>query len=86
MQKTDEIFQLHTLSVNALFKIRQLINRIIIERKHSDRHLINNALFNIQSLADQLYQSQSTIPDRLEPEKIYFSKNPVPDRLDKGIK
>lgn len=86
MQKTDEIFQLYMLSVNALFKIRQLINRIIIERKHSDRHLTNNALFNIQSLADQLYQSQSTIPDRLELEKIYFSKNPVSDRLDEGIK
>lgn len=57
LQEIDEIFQLYVLSINALFKIRQFINKIIIKSKHSTRHPINNTSFEIQSLIDKLYQS-----------------------------
>lgn len=80
------MFQLHVLSVNTLTKIRRFINKIIIEQEYSLRHLTKNALFDIQSLVDQLYQLRSTIPDGFDLRKIYFSQNLVPDLLDKGIK
>lgn len=46
------MFQLHALSVDALSKVRRLINRIIIGRKRSERYPIKDALFDIQSIAD----------------------------------
>lgn len=30
LQETDKIFKLHSLSVNALIKVRQVINQVII--------------------------------------------------------
>lgn len=86
LQETDEMFKQHALSVDALTKIRRLMNRIITGRERSGRHLTKDASFDIQSLADQLYRSQSIIPEGLEPGKIYFSENPVPDLLKEGIK
>lgn len=55
-------------------------------RQCSGRYPLKDASFDIQSLADQLYRSRSTIPDGPEPEKIYFSENPVSDLLKEGIK
>lgn len=80
------MFQLHALSVDAFAKVRRLMNRIIIGRERSGRHPTKDASFDIQSLADQLYRSRSTTPDRPESGKIYFSENPVLDLLDEGIK
>lgn len=54
LQETDEIFQLHLLSVDILVKMRQFMNRIIIGRDRSGGHLTKVALFNIYSLANQL--------------------------------
>lgn len=51
------MFKQHPLSVDALAKIRKVINQVIIEREQSRKHPIKNALFDIQSLADQLYRS-----------------------------
>ena len=80
------MFQLHALSVDAFAKVRRLMNRTIIGRERSGRHPTKDASFDIQSLADQLYRSRSTTPDRPESGKIYFSENPVLDLLDEGIK
>lgn len=33
LQETDKMFKLHTLSVDALVKIRKVINKVIIRRK-----------------------------------------------------
>lgn len=52
LQDTDEMFQLNELSINALSKMRQLMNKIIIRRECSGRHLTKNSSFDIQSLAD----------------------------------
>lgn len=43
-------------------------------------------MFDIISLANQLYQSKSTIPRDPELGKIYFSENLTIDLLTKGIK
>lgn len=73
------MFKLHALSVNALIKIRVEMNKVIIGREHSGRDPTKDALFDILSLADQLYCSLSTTLDRPKPGKIYFSKNLTPD-------
>lgn len=39
------------------------------------KHLTKNALYDILSLADQLYYSKSIISDSFKQKKIYFSKN-----------
>lgn len=49
------MFQLYALSIYIFAKIRQLINKIIIWQKRSWKHSIKNILFDIQSLADQIY-------------------------------
>lgn len=79
------MFKQHPLSVDALAKIRKVINQVIIGREQSRKHPIKNALFDIQSLADQLYRSWSTTPDGSKPGKIFFSENPVPDRWKEGF-
>lgn len=86
LQETDEMFRLHALSVDALCKVRLSLNRIVVKWQKCGNYLIKSALFNILSLADQLYRSKSTIPDGLGIGKIYFSKNQVPDLLEKGKK
>ena len=85
MQETDEMFRLYALSVDTLSKVRGIMNRVIIGTKQSGRHLTKDASFDIQSLADQLYRSQSTIPDGPEPGKVYFSENPCPDLWNEGL-
>lgn len=47
LQETNEMFQLHALSVNALSKTRRVINRFIIKRKRNRRHLTKNSTFDI---------------------------------------
>lgn len=79
LQETDEIFKLYALLVDTLTKIRAGINKVIIGREQSGRHPTKDLSFNILSLADQLYCSRSTTPDRSEPGKIYFSENPTLD-------
>lgn len=86
LQETDEMFKLHALSVDALTKIRQVMNYIIIGRERSGRHPTKDAAFDILSLVDQLYQSKSTLPEGPKPEKIYFSENLAPDQLQDGMK
>lgn len=85
LQETDEMFKMHALSVDTLSKIRRLMNRVITRRERSGRHPTKDASFDIQSMADQLYRSQSIIPEGSEPGKIYYSENPVPDLLKEGI-
>ncbi len=79
LQETDEMSKLHALSVDTLTKIRAEMNKVIIGKKRSGRHPTKDALFDILSLADQLYHFRSTTPDGFEPGKIYFSENPAPD-------
>lgn len=85
LQETDEMFKLHALSVDALAKIRKVMNQVIIGRERSGRHPTKDASFDIQSLADQLYRSRSTTPDGPEPGKIFFSENPAPDLWKEGL-
>lgn len=73
------MFKLYALSVNILTKTRAGINKVIISREQSEKYLTQDILFAILSLADQLYRSQSTTPDRPEFRKINFSKNLAPD-------
>ena len=79
------MFKLHALSVDALTKIRKVMNQVIIESERSGRHPTKDASFDILSLADQLYHSRSTTPDGPEPGKIFFSKNPAPDLWKEGL-
>ena len=85
LQETDEMFRLHALSVDTLSKVRGIMNRVIIGNERSGRHLTKDALFDIQSLADQLYRSRSTTPDGPEPGKVYFSENPCPDLWNESL-
>lgn len=80
------MFGLHILSIDVLSKIRQFINKIIIEKERNGQYPTKDVLFDIYSPTDQLYWSQSTIPDWFEPKKIYFLENPIPDLFNKGIK
>lgn len=77
MQETDNIFKLHILSIDTFIKIRKMINRVIISKGQSKRYLTKEVLFDILSLIDQLYCSQSTTLDESESKKIFFSKNPA---------
>ena len=85
LQETDDIFKLHAVLVNALSKVRQAINKIIIKQKHNEKHFIKDTLFNIQSLANQLYCFQSIISEGLESGKINFSVYLGPDLLKNYI-
>lgn len=85
LQETDEMFKLYALSVDALAKIRKVMNQVIIRKEQNGRHLTKDASFDIQSLADQLYRSRSTTPDGPEPGKIFFSENPAPDLWKEGL-
>ena len=84
LQETNEIFRLHILLVDALYKVRLFLNKIIAGRQRGGNHPIKDASFDILSLADQLYRSKSTIPDSPGTGKIYFSENQVPDLLKEG--
>lgn len=71
------MFKLYALSVNLLTKIKVGMNKVIINREQIGRYPTKDALFDILSLADQLYCSWSTTSNGLEPRKIYFSENPA---------
>lgn len=75
------MFKLHSLSVDALSKIRKVMNQVVVGRDRTGRHLTKDSSVDILSLADQLYRSKSTIPEGPEPGKMYFSENPAPDLL-----
>lgn len=47
LQETDEMFKLYALSVDALAKIRKVMNQAIIGRERSRRHLTKDTLFDI---------------------------------------
>lgn len=86
LQETDQMFKLHALSVNALAKVRRLMNRIVIGRERKSRHPIKDSSFDILSLSDQLYRSRSTFPEGRHPGKIYILENPMPDLIAEGRK
>lgn len=71
---------------NKLFWLWVVMNRVIIGTKYSGRHPTKNTLFDILSLANQLYHSWSTGPDNPELGKCYFSENSYPDLWDKALK
>lgn len=60
------------------------MNKIIISYEKKGYYLEKNSSFDILSLADQLYQSKSTNPDRPQKKRIYFSENQVPNLLLEG--
>lgn len=62
------------------------MNKVIIGREQSGQHPTKDASFDILSLADQLYRSQSTTPYGSKLGKIYFSENPAPDLWKQGLK
>lgn len=66
------MFKLHIFLINICIKIRYSITQIIISSKQNFIHLTKNALFNILSLANQLYQSKSNFLQDLKLEKLYF--------------
>lgn len=80
------MFKLHLLSVDALDKIRKVMNQVVVGRNRTGRHPTKDLSFDILSLADQLYQSKSTILESFEPGKMYFSENPAPELLLDGLK
>ena len=86
LQEIDEMFKLHALIVNTLTKVRRVMNKVIIGQELSGRHPTKDTLFDILSLANQLYWSWSTFSEGLELRKIYLSENPIPDLLAEGTK
>ena len=54
-QETNQMFRLHTLSVDTIAKITHLLNRVIKSQERNFIHPIKDALFDIMSLADQLH-------------------------------
>lgn len=84
LQESNEMFWLHSLSVDTLRKVRFSMNKVIAGRNQTGRHSTKDASFDILSLADQLYWSKSTNPHGPEHGKIYFSENQVPDLLMQG--
>lgn len=52
-----------------------------LTKMHLGCHFLKAALFNIFSLADQLYQSRSINLNVPELGKIYFFENPIPNLL-----
>lgn len=62
------------------------MNRIDVGKKQSERHPTKDILFDIQSLVNQLYHSQSTSLDGVEEGKIYFSEKLVSNLWKKGLK
>lgn len=85
LQESNDMFKLYALLVDALSKVRRAINKVIIRQKRSARHLTKDTLFDIQSLAFQLYCSQSITLEGSEPSKIYFLVHLALDLLKNGI-
>lgn len=57
--------------------MRFFLNKIVVKWQKSGNYPIKNALFNILSLANQLYRSKSIILDGPGTEKTYFSENQI---------
>ena len=85
LQDSEEMFRVHALSVDALAKIRRVLNQVVVGQDRSGRHLTKDASFDILSLADHLHRSKSTLPGGPVDGKIYFSENPMPDLLEDGV-
>ena len=85
LQETDQMFKLHALSVDALAKVRRVMNKVVIGRERKGRHPIKDSSFDILSLSDQLYRSRSTVPEGPRQGHIYFSENPMPNLIAEGI-
>ena len=60
------------------------MNRIITGRERKGHHPKKNLSFDILSLADQLHQSKSTLPEGPEQGKIYFFENKAPELFKQG--
>lgn len=58
----------------------------MIRKKRIRKNPIKDVLFDIQSLADQLYYFELIISKSFEPKKIYFLKNLILDLLKNKIK
>lgn len=86
MQELDEIFKLYILKVDTLSKVKKVINMVIIYQKQAKKYFTKDVLFDIFSLANQLYQSQLTFLKGLKPEKIYFLENLVLNLLFEDTK
>ena len=83
LQETNKMFRLHALLVDTLCKVGLSLNKIVAGQQKGGNHPIKDALFDILSLADQLYRSKSTIPDSPGTGKMYFSENQVLNLLKK---
>lgn len=57
------------------------MNHILIGREKKGYHPQKDVLFDILSLANQLYRSKSTYPEGFKYDKIYFSENQVPNLI-----
>lgn len=86
LQETDQMFKPLIFLINALAKVRRVINRVVIRQKQKDRHLTKDFFFDIQNLANQLYKSFSIYLKRPHLGKIYFLKNSIPNLVTKKIK
>lgn len=85
LQDSKEMFRVHALSVDALAKVRHVLNQVVVGQDRSGRHPTKDASFDILSLADHLHRSKSTLPGGPVDGKIYFSENPMPDLLEDGV-
>lgn len=80
------MFKLYLLSVDALSNIIKVRNQVVVKKNGPRRYSTKDWLFDIFSIANQLYQSKSIIPEELKPSKIYFSKNPTSNLILDGLK
>lgn len=79
LQISDEMFCFYVLLVNALRKVKLLINQVIVSRQKAGWHVQKDYSFDIFSLTSQLHQSLSTDPKSPKQRNIYFSENQVLD-------
>lgn len=60
------MFRLHFLSINAIFKVRQIMNKVFNGREKSRRYLSKDRSFNIQTWVNQLYLFLQTVLEDLK--------------------
>ena len=79
------MFRLYAFTVDALAKVRQVINRVIVGREQDSYYPTKNSSFDVLSLANQLHRSRSTTLEGPEQGKVYFSLNSMPDLFAEGV-
>ena len=85
LQESDLMFWQHSLTVKHLQKVRSDANRVIVGRCQDRPHAQKNALFDVLSLTNKLYQSKSTNSSGPGKKTYYFSKNTAPNLINKGL-